>query len=100
MVWIHGGFEFGTSADPSTDGARRAQKGVVLVSCNYRVRVLGFLAHPELDQQGQSGNSGMQDHLAALPWVQHNIARFGDDPDNVTVFGESTGAHAIGMLVA
>jgi carboxylesterase type B len=101
MVWIHGGgFEFGTSADPSTDGARLAQRGVVLVSCNYRVGVLGFLAHPELDREGPSGNYGLQDPLAALRWVQANIARFGEDPDNITVFGESAGAHALGILMA
>ncbi len=101
MVWIHGGgFEFGTSADPSTDGARLAQRGVVLVSCNYRVGVLGFMAHPELDREGPSGNYGLQDQLAVLRWVQANIARFGGDPDNVTVVGESAGAHALGMLMA
>ena len=101
MVWIHGGgFEFGTSADPSTDGARLAQRGVVLVSCNYRMEVLGFMAHPELDREGPSGNYGLQDQLAALRWVQGNIARFGGDPDNVTVVGESAGAHALGMLMA
>ena len=101
MVWIHGGgFEFGASADPSTDGSRLAQKGVVLVSFNYRVGVLGFMAHPELDREGPSGDYGLQDQLAALRWVQSNIARFGGDPNNVTVFGESAGAHAIGMLMA
>ncbi len=101
MVWIHGGgFEFGASADPSTDGSRLAQKGVVVVSCNYRVGVLGFLAHRELDREGPSGNYGLQDQLAALRWVQANIARFGGDPDNVTVFGESAGAHSLGMLMA
>jgi para-nitrobenzyl esterase len=101
MVWIHGGgFEFGASANPSTDGARLAQKGVVVVSFNYRVGVLGFLAHPELDQEGPSGNYGLQDQLAALHWVQANIARFGGDPNTVTVFGESAGAHALGILLA
>ena len=101
MVWVHGGgFQFGTSADPSLDGARLAQKGVVLVSFNYRVGVLGFLAHPELDREGPSGDYGLQDQLAALRWVQANIARFGGDPGNVTVFGESAGAHAIGILMA
>ncbi len=101
MVWIHGGgFEFGASADPSTDGSRLAQKGVVVVSFNYRVGVLGFMAHPELDREGPSGNYGLQDQLAALRWVKANIARFGGDSNNVTVFGESAGAHAIGMLMA
>jgi para-nitrobenzyl esterase len=101
MVWIHGGgFQFGTSADPSTDGTRLAQRGVVVVSFNYRVGVLGFLAHPELDREGPSGNYGLQDQLAALRWVKTHIAKFGGDPGNVTVFGESAGAHAIGILLA
>ena len=92
MVWIHGGgFEFGTSADPSTDGTHLASKGVVVVSFNYRVGVFGFLAHPELDVEGPSGDYGLQDQLAALHWVQENIARFGGDPENVTLFGESAG---------
>jgi para-nitrobenzyl esterase len=101
MVWIHGGgFEFGSSADPSTDGTRLASKGVVVVSFNYRLGVFGFLAHPDLDREGPSGNYGLQDQLAALRWVQDNIAYFGGDPANVTLFGESAGAHAIGILMA
>jgi para-nitrobenzyl esterase len=101
MVWIHGGgFEFGSSADPSTDGTRLASKGVVVVSFNYRVGVFGFLAHPDLDREARSGDYGLQDQLAALRWVQENIARFGGDPANVTLFGESAGAHAIGILMA
>jgi para-nitrobenzyl esterase len=101
MVWIYGGgFEFGSSADPSTDGRHLAKKGVVVVSLNYRVGVLGFLAHPDLDKEGPSGNYGLQDQLAALHWVQENIASFGGDPANITIFGESAGAHAIGLLMA
>jgi para-nitrobenzyl esterase len=101
MVWVHGGgFQFGTSANPSSDGTRLAQLGAVVVSFNYRVGVLGFLAHPELDREGPSGNYGLQDQLAALRWVKANIALFGGDPGNVTVFGESAGAHAIGILLA
>ncbi len=101
MVWIHGGgFEFGSSADPSTDGTRLAAKGAVVVSFNYRVGVFGFLAHPDLDREGPSGNYGLQDQLAALRWVQENIESFGGDPGNVTIFGESAGAHAIGILMA
>jgi len=93
MVWIYGGgFEFGSSADPTSDGSRLAAKGVVLVSFNYRLGVLGFLAHPALDREGPSGDYGLQDQLAALRWVQSNIASFGGDPHNVTVFGESAGA--------
>ena len=67
---------------------------------NYRVGALGFLAHPELDAEGPSGNYGLQDQIAALRWVQANVARFGGDAGNVTVFGESAGAHAIGILLA
>jgi para-nitrobenzyl esterase len=101
MVWVHGGgFQFGSSANPTTDGSRLAAKGVVVVSFNYRLGVLGFLAHPDLDREGPSGDYGLQDQLAALRWVKANIARFGGDPKNVTVFGESAGAHSIGILMA
>ena len=101
MVWIHGGgFQFGSSASPQFNGERLATKGVVVVTLNYRLGVLGFLAHPELDREGPSGNYGLQDQLAALRWVKANIARFGGDPSNVTIFGESAGAHAIGILMA
>ena len=101
MVWIHGGgFEFGSSAWPAWGGGRYAQKGVVLVSFNYRLGVFGFLAHPDLDVEGPaSGNFGLRDQIKALQWVQQNISRFGGDPGNVTVFGESAGAHAIGLLM-
>lgn len=101
MVWIHGGgFQFGSSASAQFGGAPLASKGVVVVTLNYRVGVLGFLAHPDLDREGPSGDYGLQDQLAALRWVQANIARFGGDPSNVTLFGESAGAHAIGILMA
>ncbi len=101
MVWIHGGgFQFGSSADPAIDGSFLAAKGVVVVSFNYRLGLLGFLAHPELDAEAPSGNYGLQDQLAALRWVQSNIAALGGDPDNVTLFGESAGAMAVGILMA
>jgi para-nitrobenzyl esterase len=101
MVWVHGGgFQFGSSASPSYDGSRLAQKGVVVVSFNYRVGIFGFMAHPELDREAPSGNYGLQDQLAAFAWVKSNIAAFGGNPDNVTAFGESAGAHAIGILMA
>ncbi|MFL9945118.1 carboxylesterase family protein [Paraburkholderia agricolaris] len=101
MVWIHGGgFQFGSSANPATDGGLLAAKGVVVVSFNYRLGIFGFLAHPDLDLEAQSGNYGLQDQLAALRWVKTNIADFGGDPDNVTVFGNSAGAMAIGILMA
>ncbi len=101
MVWVHGGgFQFGSSASPSFNGSRLAQKGVVVVSFNYRVGVLGFMAHPELDHEAPSGNYGLQDQLAAFAWVKANIAAFGGNPENVTAFGESAGAHAIGILMS
>ena len=101
MVWLHGGgFQFGTSASPQFEGSPLARKGVVVVSLNYRLGVMGFLAHPALDREGPSGDYGLQDQLAALRWVKRNIARFGGDPNNVTLFGESAGAHAVGILMA
>lgn len=101
MVWIHGGgFQFGSSANPAIDGSKLANKGVVVVTFNYRLGVLGFLAHPDLDREGPSGNYGLQDQLAALRWVKANIVHFGGDPANVTLFGESAGAHALGILMA
>lgn len=101
MVWLHGGgFQFGSSASQQFEGAPLARKGVVVVTLNYRVGVMGFLAHPALDREGPSGNYGLQDQLAALRWVRDNIARLGGDPGNVTLFGESAGAHAVGILMA
>ncbi len=102
MVWIHGGgFQFGTSRDPRTDGALLAAKGVVLVSINYRIGVFGFFAHPKLREEGRlSGNFGIQDQIAALKWVKANIAKFGGDPTNVTVFGESAGSQSVSILMA
>ena len=100
MVWLHGGgFQFGSGGDPTIDGTKLAQKGVVLVTLNYRLGVLGFMAHPELDSEGASGNYGLQDQIAALRWVKDNISSFGGNPDNVTLFGESAGAMSIGLLM-
>ena len=101
MVWIHGGgFQFGTAGDPNTDGALLAQKGVVLVSVNYRLGVFGFFAHPQLRSEGRlAGNFGIQDQIAALKWVQANIANFGGDPKNITLFGESAGSQAVSLLM-
>lgn len=103
MVWIYGGANvFGSSqeaiplSEPLYDGTYLARDGdVVVVTFNYRVGALGWLAHDALDAEslhGVSGNYGLQDQLAALHWVQRNIERFGGDPNNVTVFGESAGA--------
>ena len=104
MVWIHGGaFTRGSGARPAYDGTALAQKGVILVTFNYRLGVFGFLAHPALNaesEHGASGNYALLDQIAALKWVHRNIARFGGDPENVTIFGESAGSWAVSALVA
>lgn len=103
MVWIHGGgFQIGASSQSAYDGTALAQQGVVLVSINYRLGILGFLAHPALDHEsphGASGNYGLMDMVAALEWVKRNIATFGGDPGNVTIFGESAGGTAVCLLM-
>ena len=104
MLWIHGGGNFaGAGSEPTFDGERLARRGVVLVTANYRLGVFGFFAHPELAAESPhhtSGNYGLLDQIAAMQWVRDNIARFGGDPDNVTVFGESAGSLDINMLMA
>jgi para-nitrobenzyl esterase len=95
MVWLHGGSNTVGSGTQSTyDGVSLARHGVVLVTLNYRLGAMGFFSHPELTAESphhSSGNYGLLDQLAALNWVKQNIARFGGDPDNVTLFGESAG---------
>ncbi len=104
MVWIHGGgFVSGSSALPETDGARLAARGVVLVSFNYRLGRFGFFAHPALSAEARgnsTGNWGLMDQIAALKWVKRNIAAFGGDPANVTIFGESAGGESVLRLMA
>ena len=104
MVWIHGGgFALGASSVPNYSGEFLAKKGVVLVSIAYRLGALGFMAHPELsaeNERGVSGNYGLLDQIAGLQWVQKNIAAFGGDPGNVTIFGESAGGISVSMLCA
>ena len=104
MVWIHGGgLSLGWSHQGVYDGAAFAGKGVVLVSINYRLGALGYLAHPALSAEatdGTSGNYGFLDQIAALEWVRDNIAAFGGDKDNVTIFGESAGGTSVHALVA
>ena len=97
MVWIPGGVYayHGTGASPWYDGSRFARDGIVCVSINYRVAIDGFLY-----LEGGNANRGLLDQVAALEWVQENIAAFGGDPGNVTVFGESAGALSIGTLLA
>jgi para-nitrobenzyl esterase len=101
MVWIYGGgFGLGMTSTPTYDGAIFAGKGVVLVSVAYRVGAMGFLAHPELSKESgiSSGVYGIQDQIAGLKWVKANIAKFGGDPKNVTIFGESAGGMSVGIL--
>jgi para-nitrobenzyl esterase len=105
MVWIHGGaHRFGSGASPFYDGAAFARDGVVLVTINYRLGLLGYFAHPALTAAAKPGeplgNYGTMDQIAALKWVQRNIASFGGDPSNVTVFGESAGGASILYLLA
>ncbi len=103
MVWIHGGaFVGGMTGTPMFDGTKFAKKGVVLVSIAYRLGVFGFMAHPELSRESGkgSGTYGLQDMIAGLKWVKENIAQFGGDPSRVTIFGESAGGIAVGMLAA
>jgi para-nitrobenzyl esterase len=104
MVWIHGGGYFsGASDETRHDGSVLASKGVVLVTINYRLGVLGFLAHPELTKESPhhaSGNYALLDQIAALRWVRDNIAAFGGNPRNVTIFGESAGSFAVSALMA
>lgn len=103
MVWIHGGaFRNGASAEPVFDGVDLAKHGVVVVSFNYRLGWLGFLDLPALAQEhpGEpAGNYGLLDQIAALQWVKQNIAAFGGDADNVTIFGESAGGMSVNDLM-
>jgi para-nitrobenzyl esterase len=102
MVWIHGGaFRGGSGSTPVFDGSAFARDGVVLVTLNYRLHALGFLYLDELfDGATGTGNLGILDQIAALEWVRDNIAVFGGDPDNVTIFGQSAGAMCVTSLLA
>jgi para-nitrobenzyl esterase len=104
MVWIHGGGNRdGYAHEPNYLGHELARHGVVVVSIQYRLGALGFLAHPALSAEsarGVSGNYGILDQIAALRWIRANIAAFGGDPDRITLFGESAGAGDIGTLIA
>jgi len=104
MVWIYGGgFAAGGTSEPRQDGGNLSKKGVLVVSMNYRLGVFGFFAHPELTRESghnASGNYGLLDQVAALEWVHTNIANFGGDPDNVTIFGESAGSFSVSALMA
>jgi len=104
MVWIYGGgFAAGASSEPRQDGAKLAEKGVVVVSMNYRLGVFGFFAHPDLTKespQHASGNYGLMDQASAIDWVHKNVAAFGGDPDNLTIFGESAGSISVSAQMA
>ncbi|WP_314510890.1 carboxylesterase/lipase family protein [Xanthocytophaga agilis] len=104
IVWIHGGaFVSGSGSVPIYDGEEIAGKGVVFVTINYRLGVLGFLAHPELTKESAhqvSGNYGLLDQIAALRWVKENIAGFGGNPNLVTIAGQSAGAFSVNALMA
>ena len=108
MVWIHGGGNGGGSAlgaggiEPPFDGASLARHGVVLVTIQYRLGLFGFIGHPELTAESPnhaSGNYGLLDQIAALKWIKENIAKFGGDPANVTLFGQSAGAQDLSILL-
>lgn len=101
MVWIHGGgFTTGSAATPWYDGTRFAKRGVVVVTINYRLGSFGFLHLGDFDGGvAGSGNAGILDQVAALEWVRDNIAAFGGDPQNVTIFGESAGAMSVATLL-
>jgi para-nitrobenzyl esterase len=103
MVWIHGGaFVFGSGSQPDFSGVQFAKQGVILVNFNYRLGRLGFFAFPTLSGEYPNevkGNYAYMDQIAALQWVQRNIAAFGGDPKNVTIFGESAGGVSVHSLL-
>jgi para-nitrobenzyl esterase len=104
MVWVHGGGNTaGSGIEALFNGEMLASHGVVVVNVNYRLGVFGFFAHPGLTKESPhhaSGNYGLADQIMALRWVQDNIAKFGGDPKNVTIFGESAGAGDVNALIA
>jgi para-nitrobenzyl esterase len=104
MVWIYGGgFTSGSTSEQRQDGERLARKGVLIVSMNYRLGIFGFFASHELSLESTrhaAGNYGLMDQTAALRWVQRNIAAFGGDPNNVTLFGESAGSISVSAQMA
>jgi para-nitrobenzyl esterase len=103
MFWLHGGANVGgTASSPLYKDGTLPQHGVVLVTVNYRLGIFGFFAHPELTRESShhsSGNYGLLDQITALRWVRENISKFGGDPANITVFGQSAGAQDTGLLM-
>ncbi len=104
FVWIHGGgFRVGSGREPLFDGEDLAKKGLVVVTLNYRLGIIGFFSHPDLTKESDhhaSGDYGLLDQLAALQWIHRNIGAFGGDPKKVTIFGQSAGASSVNALVA
>ena len=99
MVWIYGGNDVGGwTYEPDYLGHNLAQKDVVVVSIPYRLNIFGFFNHPEMENQ--SGNFGLEDEILALQWVKDNIAQFGGDPENITLFGESAGGAHVSYHIA
>lgn len=102
LFWVHGGALMGGYGfEPEFDGEAFCREGIILVTINYRLGILGFYNHPELSAESPrhiSGNYGHLDQVAALKWVKRNIANFGGDPDNITIFGQSAGAASVQML--
>lgn len=103
MVWIHGGaYQTGCTAEKEFDGSALARRGVVVVSVGYRLNVFGFLAHNRLREEAEArhddepyANFGFLDQRAGIRWVVKNIAAFGGDPENITIFGQSAGAGSV-----
>src|SRR5262249_54885210 len=104
FVWIHGGsLTGGSGREMLYDGARLASRGIIVVSINYRLGILGYLAHLEFSAESPdhvSGNYGLLDQIQALRWVHDNIEAFGGDPSNVTIAGESAGGLSVMYLMA
>jgi para-nitrobenzyl esterase len=104
MVWIYGGgYTSGSTSEARQDGQFLAHRGVIVVSMNYRLGVFGFFTHPELTAESprqSSGNYGLMDQAFAIAWVRRNIAAFGGDPANITIFGESAGSQSVSALMA
>lgn len=103
-VWLYGGgWRYGSASHPAFDGENMARRGVIVVTLNYRMGLLGFLSHPQLSRASPthaSGNYGLMDQIAALEWVQRNISAFGGDPARVTLGGQSAGAMSVTTLMA
>src|ERR1035437_2459312 len=104
MVWIYGGgFTTGGTSENRQDGQFLAHRGVIVVSMNYRLGIFGFMALPELTTESPnhaSGNYGLMDQAAAIAWVRRNIAAFGGDPTNITIFGQSAGSESVSAQMA